>query len=139
MRPLPAGASEIVKARERGLRPAASVVVSLCGRVGFGNPQVRVFAPSHDWSFMAGLDAIVCVNPASKFVRETLDGLARPVERMLVWDVERQVGMDLWPVWKGVNVPELHTIPLSDRRDAVFVRWQTIRWLPSENRQFACN
>lgn len=136
-RPLPAGAEEIVRARENGKRPEHSVVVSLCGRMDFANPQVRVFAPKHDWAFMAGLDAIVTVKPSSPFVKETLAGLARPAEHILVWDVERQAGMDVWPVWRGVNVPELHGLPLEDRKRAVFARWERVRWLPGENKRWA--
>lgn len=135
---LPHGAEPIAVARDNGQRPADPVVVSLCGRLsGFSNPQVFPYAPNHDWSFMVGLEAIVCVKPSSPHVQRILRALAVPCESPIaLWDVDAQRGMDLWPIWVGVQLPEIHIAPLEDRRSAIFKRWGFSRWMPRENRAF---
>lgn len=134
---LPTGAAEILRARENGKRPDTPIAVSLCGPLGWANPTVYVNQAKHDWVFAMDLDVIVVVKPAASFVQQTLSGLARFARSVALWDLERGRGMDLWPVWKGVNVPELHEVSLEDRRRAVFVRWARVAWLPGENRRFA--
>lgn len=137
---LPIGAEEITRVRAQGKRPADAVVVTLCGwRREFRNPQVLATRADHAWSFLAGLDVIVCVTRESKNVRSTLRAIATWAESPIaLWDPEAQQGADIWPVWKGANVPEIHLAPLKARREAIFVRWAKSTWLPSENRRFAC-
>jgi hypothetical protein len=131
---LPLGAAAIAQARKKGRRPADPVVVSLCGRVGWPNPSVQV-SERHDWTFLADLDAIVCVKPDSKLVTETLRDMAPYPRSIVLWDVERKAGMDLWPVWLGKNVREV-TGHGPDYRGARLLRWARITWLPLENRRF---
>jgi hypothetical protein len=134
----PLGGHEIARARDNGMRPAHAVIVSLCGwHERESNPQVVATGPNHDWAFLAGLGVFVFVNKDSEHVQRTLRALARPCERIDVWDVGTKRGMTIWPIWKGVNVPEVHYCPLEDRRDAIFLRWGRLTWLPSENRRFA--
>lgn len=135
---MPTGAFAIAQARDNGMRPADPVIVSLVGMLPEeSNPVVVVHEKRHDWRFMLGLKCYVFVNPASQFVQETLLALARNVECMWLWDVERKRGMDLWPIWRGLNVPEVHGYcALEERRDAIFERWSSVRWLCIDNQRF---
>lgn len=90
---------------------------------------------------MAGLEAIVCVNSSSRFVDETLHGLARFADYIAVWDVDRKLGMDLWPIWVARNGGDAPCVSfdLQDRSKFTFKRWGKVTWLPGENKRFACN
>jgi hypothetical protein len=134
---MPIGAFPIAKARDNGMRPAEQIIVSLCGwRPGIANPQVLVTGPNHCWDFMAGLEALVFVQPGAKYLAPTLRALAEPCETLSLWDVERRQGLDVWPVWKGLNVPEVRKTLLSERRGAIFLRWESYPWSMPENARF---
>lgn len=125
MSTIPRGAHAILKAREAGQRPALPVIVSLVGPLSeMANPVVEVQGPAHDWRALAGLECYVYVTRASQYVQETLRGLARVAAAIWLWDVEAKRGLDLWPVWKGVNVPEVPGfLSVESRREAVFLRF----------------
>lgn len=126
---LPRGAQEIVDARVNGMKPADPIVVNLGERLPWKYPQVFPWRSDHDWDFMAGLEAMVCVSGQHPLLRSTLRGLAKPCEVISLYDPKAVRGMDLWPVWKGVNTPEIHVAAIEDRRDAVFVRWAHAHWV----------
>lgn len=59
----PTGAWPIVNARASGMRPAAEVMVSFVGRIGFVNPTVYAEpAKRYDWTFLRGLRVLAFVN-----------------------------------------------------------------------------
>lgn len=138
---LPAGAFDIARARDNGMRPAHAVIVSLCGRRDEfqANPQVVVTRPNHDWRFMLGLDAIVCVDrKAQQFAPKVLHDLARVVDRSIeLWDVEAARGMSLYPVWRGADKRELFDVRLKNRDGLPLARWERYRWSDAENHWFA--
>lgn len=134
---LPPGARDIALARDNGQRPADPIVVSLCGRQDVGNPPVLVVAADHDWRFMAGLQAFVFVKAGVRYVRETLRGLAVPAESIDLWDVDKQQGMTLRPIWdvKGKEWP--YRLDLDQRATYRFIRWLEQPWTALDNRTFA--
>lgn len=129
---LPRGAVEIVEARANGMKPADPIVVNFGDRLPWRYPQVFPWRSDHDWAFMAGLEAMVCVSGPHPLLQSTLRALARPCEVISLYDPKAVLGMDIWPVWKGVATPEIHVVPLADRRDAIFVRWAFARWISSD-------
>jgi hypothetical protein len=137
---LPRGAHEIAQARANGMRPELPVIVSMVGALPHeANPTVHADGPNYDWRFLAELDVFVFVSPQSQSVQALLKAIAHQTERIFLWDVVARRGMDLWPIWKGVNVPEVHgTSNLADRRRAILARWGQFRWWPAENERFAC-
>lgn len=131
---LPIGAPDLIAMRRNGKRPAAPVIVSLCGRRDeAGNVQVVATQPDHDWRFLAGLDVFVYVDGPNEAVPRVLRSLAAPCEYIGLWDITARRGMDLWPVWAGTG-REFHYLPLEHRKRAKFLRWQKLTWRPGWNR-----
>lgn len=108
------------------MRPALPVIVSLVGPLPeYENPVVEVEGPSYDWRALVDLQCYVYVTRSSQYVKETLLALARIAAAIWLWDVEAKRGLDLWPVWAGVYVPEVagFYLPVKVRENAVLVRF----------------
>ena len=131
MNPLPRGAAEIAEARANGMKPAHPVVVNFGDRLPWHYPQVFPWRLGHDWSFMVGLEAMVCVSGPNPLLASTLRALAEPCAWISIYDPKAVKGMDIWPVWRGLK-EDLHILPLEERRGAIFLRWAYAHWVQDD-------
>jgi hypothetical protein len=130
------GAWPIVEARRRGERPEAPVIVSFVGPVRALNPVVRVEPGADEWGFLADLDVFLFVRPETVLHHDTLLAIVREAANVDVWDVEREMGFEVYPVWEHPLHREMG-FDLEVRRVARLARFQPLLWTVASSRKFA--
>ncbi len=125
-------AQPILDARQKGLKPAEMILVSLIGRINepnhtvYANPKTR-----YEWLWARGLQ--ICIY-AAKDVNwaDTARSIASEGPSYLaIWDADRHEGSDVHFL---PNPADIHK-PKTDWR------WNLdfLPWLPFQNREFACS
>lgn len=127
-----ANAESIIVARQKGLKPAGLILVSLVGRITERNHTV--YAKSgveYDWRWVRGLQICIYASQASMW-RPVANAIAaeRPAY-LALWDAYRHQGTDIF------FIPHVDDIekPKSEWR------WKLdfLPWLPFQNEVFAWN
>lgn len=127
-----AGAQQILNARQKGLKPAEMILVSLIGRINepnhtvYANPKTR-----YEWLWVRGLQ--ICIY-ATKEVKWTDTARSIASERpsyLAIWDADRHEGSEVHLL---PNPADIHKPQSEWRWDLDF-----LPWLPFQNREFAWN
>lgn len=129
---IPFGAQRIIDARQRGMKPAELVLVSLVGRLNENNPTVYADPRrEYEWFWARGLQVCIFASTEVNWRAVALSIKRQSPSALLLWDADRREGADVY------FLPHVDDIgkPPSERR------WHLdfLPWLPWQNQEFAWN
>jgi hypothetical protein len=129
---IPLGATPIVEARKKGLKPAQMVLVSLMGRLNEKNPTVYAHpGKEYDWLWARGLQVCIYTTPDANW---------RPVARAIA--SQRPSFLGLWDVSR-LEGADVHLFPNIDDLEKPRDQWRWsldfLPWLSWQNKEFAWN
>lgn len=129
---IPHGAQRIIDARQKGMKPAELVLVSMIGRLNENNPTVYADPRrEYEWFWARGLQ--VCIFASTEV---SWRAVALPIKRqspsaLYLWDADRREGAEVFLI---PNMADLDK-PRNEWR----LNLDFLPWLPSQNEEFAWN
>ena len=90
------GASPILAARLKGMRPAGLIIVSMIGPVDEVN-EVVMTEPDvdYDWAWVVGLPIVIYINGSLNWRKTTLAIKTALPSKLMLWDVDSERGCDV--------------------------------------------
>lgn len=129
---IPFGAQRIIDARQKGMKPAELVLISLIGRLNEKNPTV--YADSrreYAWFWARGLKVCVFASTGLNWRPVALAIASERPSALHLWDADRREGADVFLL---PNMADLDR-PRSEWR----LNLDFLPWLPFQNEEFAWN
>lgn len=129
---IPHGAQRIIDARNKGMKPAELVLVSLIGRLNEANPCVYADPRrEYEWFWTRGLQLCIFASAEVNWRPVALSIKRQSPSSLYLWDADRREGAEVFLI---PNMADLDK-PRSEWRLAL----NFLPWLPSQNEEFAWN
>lgn len=127
---MPNGAQSILAARQRGMKPAEMLIVSMIGPVNESNHTVYANPiMEYDWRWLVGLKVCLYVKPGIDWRKAAMDIARCKPEWFGVYDAAQMKGTDVYslPVVEDIAKPSTHWR----------YKLHFIPWMEFQNFQFA--
>lgn len=129
---IPHGAQRIIDARQKGMKPAELVLVSLIGRLNENNPTVYADPRrEYEWFWARGLQVCIFASTEVNWRAVALSIKRHGPSALYLWDADRCGGAEVFLIPSMADLDK----PRSEWR----LNLDFLPWLPSQNEEFAWN